>query len=91
MDAGVVDLWWFGTACELLFGRREQRQPRPPFGAYRRRQEIQPPLAFAKGYVRSRLVQQPPPLTLGLATSGANHVVAVLSVPAPCRDMRPPK
>jgi hypothetical protein len=21
MDAGVVDLWWFGTACELLFGR----------------------------------------------------------------------
>jgi hypothetical protein len=22
MDAGVVDLWWFGTACELLFGER---------------------------------------------------------------------
>jgi hypothetical protein len=21
MDAGVVDLWWFGTACELLFGK----------------------------------------------------------------------
>ena len=42
---------------------REQRQPRPLFAAYRRPQEIQPPSAFPKGYVRSRLVQQPPPLT----------------------------
>jgi hypothetical protein len=21
MDAGVIDLWWFGTACELLFAK----------------------------------------------------------------------
>jgi len=21
MEAGVVDLWWFGTACEPLFGK----------------------------------------------------------------------
>jgi hypothetical protein len=88
MDAGVVDLWWFGTACELLFGRCVSSVSHGHRLAHS--QEIQPPLAFPKGYVRSRLVQ-PPPLTLGLATPGANHVVALLSVPAPCRDMRPPK
>jgi hypothetical protein len=36
MDAGAVGPWSFRTACEVLFGEREQRQP-APFGTCRGR------------------------------------------------------
>jgi hypothetical protein len=36
MDAGAVGPWSFGTACQLLFDEREQRQP-APFGTCRGR------------------------------------------------------
>ncbi len=76
MDAGVVDLWWFGTACELLcsecvssVSHGQHRLVR--IGGVR----------FPKGSRNDTCARAQDP--------GANHVVVLLSEPVPFRDMRP--
>jgi hypothetical protein len=69
MDAGAVGPWSFGTARELLFGEREQRQP-APFGTCRGRR---PHSALAP-------IQQPPPLPRTTTEPGARAGVRASAV-----------
>ena len=63
MEAGVVDLWWFGTACELLFGKCVSNAATATVWRISEASGNPTASGVPERICALVLVQQPPPLT----------------------------